>query len=63
MTTTAVELRKQNKQAVFLVPMHKHKGAVISKGQMFNVDFKHKEDIYLYADIVNTKILRVNQDV
>ena len=22
---------------------------------MFNVEFKHKEDIYLYADIVNKK--------
>ena len=24
-------------------------------GKMFNVDFKHKDDIYLYADIVNKK--------
>ena len=55
MTATAVELRKQHKKVVFLVPMHKHKDTVISKGKMFNVDFKHKEDIYLYADIVNKK--------
>ena len=57
MTATAVELQKRGKQVVFLLPMHKHKDTVINKGKMFNVDFKHKEDIYLYADIVNKNTL------
>lgn len=55
MTATAVELKKQGKQVVFLLPMHKHKDTVIEKGKRFNVVFKHKEDIFLYADIVNRK--------
>lgn len=55
MTATAVELKKQNKKVVFLLSMHKHKDTVISKGKMFNVEFKHKEDIFLHADIMNKK--------
>ena len=55
MVATAIELKRQGKHVVFLLPMHKHKDTVINKGKMFNVDFKHKEDIYLYADIVNKR--------
>ena len=55
MVATAVELKRQGKNVVFLLPMHKHKDTVINKGKVFNVDFKHKEDIYLYADIVNKR--------
>ena len=57
LTATAVELQKQNKNVVFLLPMHKHKDTIIKKGKLFNVEFKHKEDIYLYADIVNKNSL------
>ena len=35
--------------------MHKHKDTVINKGKMFNIELKHKEHIFLYADIVNKK--------
>lgn len=31
MTATAVELKKQDKNVVFFVPMHKHKGTLIDK--------------------------------
>ncbi len=55
MTAAAVELKKQNKKVLFLLSMHKHKDTVIAKGKMFNTEFKHKQDIYLYADIVNKK--------
>ena len=53
MVGVAVELRKRGKKVLFTVPMHKHKDTIIAKGKVFNTEFKHKTDVYLYADFMN----------
>ena len=55
MVGVAVELRKRGKKVLFTVPMHKHKDTIINKGQVFNTEFKHKVDVYLYADFMNKR--------
>ena len=40
---------------MFVVPMHKHKDTIIAKGKVFNTEFKHKTDVYLYADFMNKR--------
>ena len=55
MVGVAVELRKRGKRVMFAVPMHKHKDTIIAKGKLFNTEFKHKTDVYLYADFMNRR--------
>ena len=49
----ACELKRLGKSVIILVPIQKHKDTIISKGKFFNVKFKHKDDVFLYADFIN----------
>ena len=33
--------------------MHKHKDTIISKGKLFNIEFNHKVDMFLYPDFMS----------
>ena len=55
MVGVANELHKRGKTNVFVVPMHKRNDTIIANGKVFDINFKHKEDIYLYADFTNKK--------